>query len=216
MNVIMSKIYLELLDKERQKIFLTLSAFKKIGYLAGGTALSLQINHRTSFDFDIFVGRPINNLLRSSVKNVFDIVEYLVNSSDQITFVTSEHIEITFLWYCYQHINPLIKTSSISLASVNDIAVDKAATLGRRAMWRDYIDLFYLLKKNYITLPKIINLAKKKFGVEFVETQFLEQLSYFEDMKIVNIAFMKESYTPEQIKSFLTQKVEKYMKRVVG
>lgn len=50
----MSKIYLEILDKERIKIFQKMGDFKRIGYLAGGTALALQIKHRKSFDFDIF------------------------------------------------------------------------------------------------------------------------------------------------------------------
>ena len=55
MNNYMSEIHLELFDTNRQNVFVQLSEFKTFGYLAGGTALALQINHRKSFDFDIFI-----------------------------------------------------------------------------------------------------------------------------------------------------------------
>ena len=50
----MSKIFLEILDPERQKVFTRLTAFCDDGYLAGGTALALQLGHRVSIDFDVF------------------------------------------------------------------------------------------------------------------------------------------------------------------
>jgi len=64
--------------------------------LAGGTALSLQITHRKSFDFDVFVGKEIDNKLRLEVKKVFGNVDFYVNSSDQISFATKRGINITF------------------------------------------------------------------------------------------------------------------------
>lgn len=48
----MSSIHLEILDKDRQKVFKKLRVFKQKAILGGGTALALQLNHRVSFDFD--------------------------------------------------------------------------------------------------------------------------------------------------------------------
>jgi hypothetical protein len=48
-------MFLEILDKKRKDIFAKL--YKILGndyYLAGGTALALQIGHRESLDFDVF------------------------------------------------------------------------------------------------------------------------------------------------------------------
>ena len=42
-------------------IFEKLVKFKKPGYLAGGTALALQLGHRVSYDFDIFCGKEVSN-----------------------------------------------------------------------------------------------------------------------------------------------------------
>lgn len=213
MRVIMSKIHLELLDKNRQKIFSLLSSFKNYGYLAGGTALALQINHRKSEDFDIFVNKSIDNNLRLKINQVFGSVNFSLNTTDQINLTTIEGVKITFVWYYFLTINPLVNTQSISLASIEDIAADKSITIGRRAVWRDYVDIFVLLKRNFLDLEKIINLAKEKFKGEFVESQFLEQLSYFNDLKIMPIEFVEKSYSEQEIKSFLEKEVIAYVKK---
>lgn len=212
----MSEIHLELLDKPRLAVFKQLTSFKKEGYLAGGTALALQINHRISEDFDIFIEEEVGNKLRLKVEKIFGTVKYYVNSSDQISFTTKEGVKITFVWYYFKTLEPLIPTSSLRLSSVDDIAADKAHTVGRRAVWRDYVDIFYILKNNYMDLQTIIDLAKKKFKGEFVPTQFLEQLRYFEDVHIVPIGFRKKKYSPDEIKSFLEQSVEAYLKTILS
>lgn len=212
MNNFMLKIHPELLDKNRLKIFNQLAVFENYGYLGGGTALSLQILHRKSFDFDIFVKKPISNQLRLKIKKVWQGAKFSLNTSDQLNLKTKDAVDITFVWYYFQPFFPEIKTSSISLASVFDIAADKAYTIGRRAAWRDYVDLFFLLQKKLITLDRIINLAKKKFSGEFNETLFLQQLSYFKDVTITPIEFIDKSYEVIQIQSFLEKQVEDYLK----
>lgn len=211
----MSKIHLELLDKERSAVFNKLSAFRNEGYLAGGTALALQINHRVSEDFDIFVEHEIDNKLRLKVKKIFGEVIFYVNSADQISFTSEKGIHVTFLWYYFKPLKPPIPTDSLPLASVEDIIADKAQTIGRRAIWRDYVDIFYLLKNNYTDLARIIKNGSDKFKGEFVVTQFLEQLRYFDDVKTVPIEFVDKKYPDEEIKSYLDRAVETYLREIL-
>lgn len=206
----MSKIYLGLLDSARQKVFRQLREFEQDGYLAGGTALALQLNHRKSVDFDVFVKKPINASLRRKIKTGFGDQPHEVNTTDQITFPLGEGIKITFLYYWYPHIRPLVSTPSLSLASVGDIVADKAHTLGRRALWRDYVDLFVVMKHYDMNIDQIIALASQKFKGEFVKEQFLEQISFFDDVAVVPVEFIARSYTPEEIKTFLTAQAEEY------
>lgn len=215
MNFAMSKIHLEIFDTNRLKIFKKLSAFIADGYLAGGTALALQIGHRKSFDFDIFIEKPVSYKLKKRVEKLFRIHDYYVNTAEQISFHVDDAIGITFLTYPYKTLVAPLKTDSIRLAHVHDIVADKAHTIGRRAVWRDYVDFFFFLKWNMVTIEKIIDLAEKKFRSEFVKTQFLEQLVYFNDLQIQKTEYIKESFTPEEIQSFLSQKVEEYLKRVL-
>ena len=173
-------------------------------YLAGGTALTFQLNHRISEDFDVFINWEIDNKLRLKVKEIFGDVTFYVNSTDQISFITQNNIKVTFLWYYFKPLNPTIPTASLSLASIEDIATDKAQTIGRRAVWRDYVDL-----------DKIIQMANKKFRGEFVSTQFLEQLRYFDDVKTVTIEYVEKKYADDEIKSYLQQTVEDYLKKIL-
>lgn len=208
----MSKIYPEILDKKRREIFGKLSKFKNCGYLAGGTALALQIKHRKSLDFDIFVQKAITNHLRLKAKRTFGKVNFYINTGDQISFTIKDDVSVTLVWYYHKNLTPLVKTNSISLASVLDIAADKAHTIGRRAAWRDYVDLFFLLKKGIVDLRKVINLSEKKFKGEFNEALFLDQLIYYGDLKVAAIEFFKEPHTPSEIKGFLRETVARYLR----
>lgn len=210
----MSKIFLEILDTERQAVFNKLSIFKQDGYLAGGTALALQIKHRRSVDFDIFVNKSITNALRRKIEGAFGRQTLYVNTGDQISFAVNA-IEITFVWYYYPLLYKPVFTSSIPIASVADIAADKAHTVGRRAVWRDYVDLYTFLKRNLFTLKDIIELARRKFQGDFIETQFLEQLAYFEDIAVKPIEFLDSPVSNDQIQSFLSQQVEEYLRQIL-
>lgn len=212
----MSKIHIEILDNDRLTVFNKLKAFKNEGYLAGGTALALQLNHRISEDFDVFINRETDNKLRLKIKEIFGDVTFYVNTADQISFITQNSIKVTFLWYYFKTLHLTIPTDSLSLASTDDIALDKAITIGRRAVWRDYVDVFYLLKNRYIDLEKIVKLSGEKFKGEFVSTQFLEQLRYFDDVKIVPIEFIEKKYSDDEIKSYLQQSVEDFLKKTLS
>lgn len=212
MNAYMSKIFLEILDYNRQQVLRTLSNFRDEGYLAGGTALALQLGHRTSYDFDIFMDHPVTKKLKDKIKKKFGKVIYKWNTDEQITLnIIENNIGITFVEQDFKPAFPLIETPHLALASVEDIAADKAYTIGRRAVWRDYVDIFVILKKKIATLQNIINFAAKKCEGMFVEIQFLEQLVYFEDIEQTPIEFIGENYSYEQITSGLKQEVEEYL-----
>jgi hypothetical protein len=208
----MLKIHLDLFDQHRQTVFDKLSAFKRYGYLAGGTALALQLNHRISYDFDVFVSDEIGNSLRQKIRSEFGEVSYSLNTNDQINFETNEHIKVTFFWYYFPTFTPLVETKSISLASIADIACDKAHTIGRRAVWRDYVDMYWLLSAKKTTLHDVIKNAKCKFKGEFVPTLFLEQLVYFADIQVVPIEFIDHVATPDTVQTFLKKEVANYLK----
>lgn len=125
MNGYMSKISLDALTKREQDVFQNLLQFRKDGYLADGTALALQIAHRRSYDFDIFVAKPVGAILRKKVAQVFGKVDFYVDTSEQISFKTKENIAVTFVTYYYQLLFPQVRTGSINLANVLDIAADR-------------------------------------------------------------------------------------------
>ena len=60
----------EALTNKGQEIFSWLENFKDY-YLAGGTALALQIGHRISVDFDLFYSENIPKDLLRKIKTIF-------------------------------------------------------------------------------------------------------------------------------------------------
>lgn len=64
----MSQLFLDQLDPERKRVFDKLAAFTDTFVLAGGTAIMLQIGHRKSFDFDLFLPNPIPRTLYETIK----------------------------------------------------------------------------------------------------------------------------------------------------
>lgn len=212
----MSAIYLDILDKNRQAVWTRLKAFSNNGYLAGGTALALQLNHRISVDFDIFLSQPIKTAFFRKVRQIFgENIEPRINTEDLLLVKLENKIEVHFVNYWYKRLKETIETDSIALASIKDIAADKAHTIGRRGMWRDYVDIFYILKKNIIDIQTLINLARQKFNGEFAGHLFLQQLTYFEDIHDFTIELIEDNYSVDEIKNYLVDQVTNYTKETI-
>lgn len=208
----MSKIYLEALTDPQKKVFPQLEKFAKLGNLVGGTALTLQLSHRRSYDFDIFLPKPLPKSLPVKVRNVFGHISIIRDTFEEFTFTTSSGLKITFFEYPFKNLYPFIDTGSIKIADWQDIALDKAHTIGRRAEYRDYVDLFFILSEKKISLDFLIQNAGRKFGDLFAEKLFLQQLVYFDDIDIVPVEYLDKKYQPEEIKAFFKKLTEDYIK----
>lgn len=212
----MLKIHQDILDPERKKVFALLSVFTKIGYLAGGTALALQLGHRQSYDFDIFCPKPLSNSIVKKLRDIFgnDLI-IRINNADFLLLETPNHIELNFLYYWFPLLNKTVPTSSLNLASIEDIAADKAYTIGRRAQWRDYVDLFYILKHDILTFDTITGNAKNKYGPEFNTRLFLEQLIYWGDIESFSVKFLKNEHSTKEIQEYLKNIAQQAVKNLL-
>lgn len=214
----MLPLFLDRLNSERQTAFKKLAAFAPPFVLAGGTAIMLQIGHRKSFDFDCFceTGTLPANLLQKIRRVIGNSVTVRRKTTELITVVTPEQIEITFVCHPYKPLQKPVKTPGIPLFHLDDLAANKAYTLGRRPAWRDYVDLFFFMKQKIYSIEKVIELAEKKFGDEFNSRLFCQQLTYFDDVTIVETEFLKQSYAVAKIQSFLGNQVKTYLKAAVS
>jgi hypothetical protein len=211
----MSRLYInQALTPNQKVVFEKLRSLKQTGVMAGGTALSLQLGHRRSYDFDIFTSKNISPNLSWEVKKIFGKKIKIVQDSEvEFTFFTPKKVKITFFYYPFKPLYKTIKTSSVALFDWRDIAADKAYSLGRRPIWRDYVDLFFIIKKGQ-GLKKIISDAQKKFEGLFSEKLFLGQLIYLGDLQDFRIDFLKESFQPKEIINFFEKEVKKYKKEI--
>jgi hypothetical protein len=155
--------------------------FKRSFYLVGGTAIALYLGHRRSIDFDLFSLAKIN---RTKIKQRLLQIPYsqaiLFEDVDQLHF-NINGVKITFFNYPYQ-VEHLTKLGNIiSMPSLLSLAAMKAFALGRRAKWKDYVDLHFLITKE-MSIEEISAEANRVFGTHFSEKLFREQLSFHKDI----------------------------------
>ena len=94
----------------------------------------------------------------------------------------------------------------INLPDLLILAAMKAYALGRRAKWKDYVDLYFIMKDCH-DIHKIIKKTKRVFGSEFNEKLFRAQLCYFDDMDYTEQVDYLEGFevADEVIKKKLTE-----------
>lgn len=217
MKMIMSKISLDPLNKNQKEVLSKLTPFfRKEAVLSGGTALMLQFYYRKSYDFDLFFPYQIpDNYLRLASETFESDIKVLINNIDELTFTVSNELKVSFIHFPFQRKYKPIEYSSIMISSCRDIASDKAYAIGRRPAYRDYVDLFVILKDKF-SLKQIIEDAKEKFSGEFSEKLFLSQLIYFEDLKDFVIDFIGKEYKKEEIQKFFQEQITDYRNTVFG
>ncbi|CEG11017.1 conserved hypothetical protein [groundwater metagenome] len=170
----------------------------------GGTAIALHIGHRRSIDFDLFTPDIIK---RKSIKyqikkNNYELDRIVHETSEQLHLVVNS-IKITFYSFPHEIKNLIDFGSIIRMPSLLDLAAMKAYALGGRAKWKDYVDLYFILKSHY-DLDQISERARSIFKGYFNEKLFRQQLCYFEDIDYSeSIEFIGKEISEDEIKEFL-------------
>jgi len=202
-------MFLKALKSEQQKIFKRLKHFPKF-YLAGGTALALQIGHRISVDFDFFSEKEISPGLLDKLRKIFKDfkVEAVINHSEQLS-VNVNKIKIDFVKYNFPPLMDLSEFWGIKFLSIPEIAAAKAYTIGRRITFKDYIDLYFILRGKFVFLQNLIAICKKKYKDEFNERLFLEQLISLEEAEETPIEFLRKPITKRTMAEFFKKEIKK-------
>lgn len=117
---------------------------------------------------------------------------------------------MTFLYYEYPVVEPLIVYNDIHLAGIREIAAMKAFAIGKRITYKDYVDWHFLLYEDRVNLQEIIALAKTKFGGDFNDRLFLGQLVSLEDIPTQKIDFLKEAPDQRIIEELLKKTVKDF------
>ncbi len=201
-------VYLDVLQKPQQQILKLLqeprfSVLWQDFYLAGDTGFALQLGHRISIDFDFFTyAESLSNSSVTRIKELFNPDAIIVNTAEQFSFIKNE-VNITFLAYPFKLQTHVAKDLPFKLATIHNIVATKAYAIGRRAKWKDYVDVFVYIK--LFGLERLQEHATKIFGDLFSEKLFIEQLCYFEDIDFSEEIVWNEN-APEEIKKHVWQK----------
>jgi len=213
-----SNIHLETLDSKRQEVLQKILPFVKGFVLGGGTALTLQLAHRKSFDFDFFSFSEIPKRLLEEISQAIRAERVAIDTSDELTFFTNNEIKITFLHYPFKSHFKQIKTEGgLVLFPIREIALQKAYAIGRRGEYRDYFDMYTILKHGDIDFHELMVIAKQVYGSIFEEKLFLQQLVYFGDLLTFEIIPVSHESlpTPDKVKHYFEELVKTYLAELV-
>lgn len=186
--------------------------------LVGGTALALQIGNRQSEDLDFMRWRTSKNevmdvnwpLLKDDLQSAVHVDSFNLMGFDHVEFVC-EGVKLSF--YAAGRysppVEPIMIVNRVVAADVKAIGVMKLETMSRRSNFRDYYDLYCILKKGF-SLREMVGLAVEHSG-HLLKTKNL--LSVISD----GSRFKRDSHfeqlhplyevTPLEIEQFVRQQI---------
>lgn len=169
-------------------------------YLAGGTALALQLGHRISYDLDFFTSKRFG--AENILKKISQIESY---QHERISWGTIlgklGDVKFSLFFYDYPLLKETIKFKGINLASIEDIAAMKVAAISERGTKRDFVDLYFILQK--AELSEILNLYEEKYkNLSSNLMHIRKSLVYFADAE--------EEEMPKMIKKISWNKIKKF------
>jgi hypothetical protein len=184
-------------------------------YLAGGTALALQVGNRKSFDLDFFSMKKFNEK---------KILENFLNNSDWLTEVEDRgtiygkllNSKISFIYYpFFIPVQDFVKYGAINMLNPIDIAVMKITALSQRGRKRDFFDLYWCAK-NLEPLEEIIKKLPKQYPtVAHDYHHLLKSMVYFEDAESdpEPEIFFKASW--KEVKKFFEKEIPIIAKKLI-
>jgi len=202
-----ASIFWENISDEMRQVMTTF-ARSEIGagfYLAGGTALALQLGHRRSFDLDYFSSTEDVPSLRPQLAQALDTFEPVLadTSWGNLVFLVSG-VRVGFYGYGYPLVAPLRVIEGVPLASLPDIGLMKLDALQGRASRKDFHDLYAICQ--CMTLRELFDLAPRKYAAtRDFEAQVVKRLPFFERAEAEEPLPLLEEVSWETVKSFFRQ-----------
>lgn len=179
------------------------SAISKSWYLAGGSALALQLGHRQSVDLDFYT--PESLLAADIAKEIQQLGPFITTLLEPPHTLLGTFMEVKFSLFRYAY--PLLEEpqlfQQIRIASVQDIAAMKLTAVVGRATKRDYVDL-YVITQHY-SLETQFEWYEKKYGSLGNNLySIIKSLSYYDDAEADTFPNMQISLTWETVKAFFS------------
>jgi hypothetical protein len=196
----------EILNKNQSELLPYLKKFSRSFYLVGGTAIALHVGHRRSIDFDLFCLKSLNkSRLKKKLLDIPFHQQPIFEDVDQLHLMIN-HVKVTFFNYPYE-INHLIQVRSyITIPDLIELAAMKAFALERRAKWKDYVDL-YIMLRDHFTIEEISRKAYELFPSQFNEKLFREQLAFHKDIDYSEpIEYLILPLNENEVREFLIEK----------
>jgi predicted nucleotidyltransferase component of viral defense system len=212
---------LEILEKHLSQL-LKCNLLPENSYLAGGTAVYLHLKHRISVDLDFFTPIAFNSdLFIHKIKKCFDHVHVeLMEKNTVILYISEEKVKFSLFLFPYDNLveNQTVKLQDRTicpLASLEDIEAMKAVAISQRGSVKDFIDLYFIVKKTGHHFDDIFRGVLKKYNLDNTyEYQIKTSFVYFEDAEkeVDNIIMIGKNKGKDKLTEKEWRKIKNFFK----
>jgi hypothetical protein len=187
-------------------------------FLVGGTALALQLGHRVSDDIDMFTRNDINkDEILDFLSNKYNGKYQIINIQNIIFQVVIDGIKVDLVKYNYELIEDVKKEHGIKYLGEKDISAMKLMAVANRGdQAKDFIDIYYLLKK--ISLSDMFEYYKQKYKQSDISS-IKRSLVYFDDVTESNwnsVKLLHDKLSASRVKQKIIDEMTKYNKKITG
>ena len=187
--------------------------------LCGGTALAMQIGHRMSEDLDFMMWRISktekpevnwNAIERELVAKVGEIESFNMLGFDQVEFVV-EGVKLSF--FVSDNLSPVAEPieyiGNIRLADIESIMVMKLEVMLRRMKFRDYYDIYCILREGYSVhrgIERSLKYSRHRLSTKNIIAMLLGGQFIADD----NFATLQPKYSVarEEIREYILRKLK--------
>lgn len=204
-------MYSKTLYPETKQVLESLKDNVRDFYLAGGTGLALQLGHRKSADLDFFIQTfPKRDILLENLKpNKVKILQEAPGTLDTLI----DGVKVSFLEYKYPLLSDFEHFEGIKVANIIDIACMKLSAISSRGSKKDFVDLYFILKK--YSLKELFDSFEKKFaGVEYQKLHLLKSMTYFSEAEKEPSPIIIKPIEWDEIKETIKEEVKNYLSRI--
>lgn len=189
-------------------------------YLTGGTALSAcYLNHRLSEDIDLFTPKKFDPTTviasMAQISGVLHAKAALTTFEERLrydlTFADGELLKIDFVSYYFEHLKPTNFLGSLAVDSIEDISVNKLLSISQRTASKDFVDLYFILKK--YTVWDLRHGVEHKFKLE-LEPFYLSSL-FAKAAELDALPVMKKKLSLDELQTFFLGEAKRLASKMV-
>ena len=184
-------LHYEILPKSQQGLWAELGPVSQFGFvLYGGTAIALQLEHRTSLDFDFFTSCDFEKTKLLEMLPARARGAIVQDERNTLSLKTEEGVYLSFFGGIGigRLGRPVVdRKYGIQLACLEDLLALKLAVVTQRAQWKDYFDMAALLRAG-LSLADGLAGARALYGSAFAPRAALQALTFFEDGDLGRLA----------------------------
>lgn len=184
-------------------------------YLAGGSALALHYGHRISVDFDFFTPTEFKSEAIMRLLQSIGSFQFKEAAEKNTLLGLFNNVKFSLFLYTYPVLFKLIEFEGVSILDPRDIAAMKIAAVMDRGTKKDFIDLFFLVKKG-IALEEMFRYYDRKYQALANNLySIMTSLSYFEDAEDSDMPEMIQKTHWIEIKQFFKKETIRLTKKYI-